>query len=106
MELLSTIRLILTIAVVVLLGLGLLHAGIHHEKVDGPQEMYQYYREHIMDDIGVPNAVAAILLTYRMYDTIFEAIILFCSIIGIMHFHPAKLKKTGARLGGIHDGYA
>lgn len=106
MKLVSTLRFVLVVAVILLLGLGLLHVGISHEQAEGQQAMYRYYSEHFLSDIGAPNAVASILLTYRMYDTIFEAIILLCSIIGIMHFLPAKRKKPAAAAEGVPHGAA
>ncbi len=41
---------------------------------------------HFFVDTGATNAVAAIYLNYRVFDTIFEALLLLVSIIGIIHF--------------------
>ena len=37
------------------------------------------------DDVGGENAVTAIYLGYRVYDTLFEALMLFISIVAIIH---------------------
>ncbi len=39
-----------------------------------------------MAETGAQNAVAAIYLNYRMYDTIFEALMLLVSVMGVIHF--------------------
>ena len=49
----------------------------------------EYYIRHFQADTGASNAVAAIYLNYRMYDTVFEALILFVSIIAMLHFFKA-----------------
>ncbi len=50
--------------------------------------MYDYMIENFEDDTHAKNAVAAILLDYRMYDTMFEALILLTAIIGMKQFLP------------------
>ncbi|MFP4508761.1 MAG: hydrogen gas-evolving membrane-bound hydrogenase subunit E [Spirochaetaceae bacterium] len=52
-------------------------------------EISDYYLENFAADTGAGNAVAAIYLNYRMYDTIFEALILLASIIAMLHFFRA-----------------
>ena len=48
-----------------------------------------YYIHNFQSDTGAGNAVAAIYLNYRMYDTLFEALILLVSIIAMLHFFKA-----------------
>lgn len=50
--------------------------------------MYDYVSAHFQEDTGARNAVAAILMNYRMYDTIYEALILLTAIIGMKAFLP------------------
>lgn len=45
-----------------------------------------YYTAHFLSDTGASNAVTAIYLNYRVFDTLFEALLLLVSIIGIIHF--------------------
>ncbi len=49
-----------------------------------------YVLRHFHDDTGAHNAVAAILLNYRMYDTMFEALILLTAIVGMHQFLPRR----------------
>ncbi len=58
----------------------------HAAKLD--PYMYDYMIENFEDDTHAKNAVAAILLDYRMYDTMFEALILLTAIIGMKQFLP------------------
>lgn len=52
-------------------------------------ELAEYYLVHFREDTGARNAVAAIYLNYRMYDTLFEALMLLVSIIAMIHFFRA-----------------
>ncbi|MFP4330401.1 MAG: hypothetical protein ACOC45_08185 [Alkalispirochaetaceae bacterium] len=45
-----------------------------------------YILENFLEQTGAENAVAAIYLNYRVYDTLFEALLLLIAIVGIMHF--------------------
>ena len=45
-----------------------------------------YILENFIEQTGAENAVAAIYLNYRVYDTLFEALLLLIAIVGIMHF--------------------
>lgn len=51
-----------------------------------PRTLADYYRLFFFRDTGAANAVASIYLNYRVFDTIFEALLLLVSIIGIIHF--------------------
>lgn len=45
-----------------------------------------YVLESFQQDTGAANAVAAIYLNYRVYDTLFEALLLLIAIVAIIHF--------------------
>ena len=70
--------------VVLLMGFVLYLANGEREIL--PNEVSRHYIENFTADTGAGNAVAAIYLNYRMYDTIFEALILVTSVVGMMHF--------------------
>lgn len=55
---------------------------------DGPAglDVPDYVIENFESDTGAGNAVAAIYLNYRVYDTLFEALLLLIAIVGIIHF--------------------
>ena len=50
------------------------------------------YLVAFMTDVGGENAVAAILLGYRVYDTLFEALILVIAVVAVAHM--SWLDKT------------
>lgn len=43
-----------------------------------------YYVEHFVAQTGATNAVAAIYLDYRIFDTAFEAAILLMAVAGVL----------------------
>ena len=45
-----------------------------------------YYVENSIADTGAENAVTAIYLDYRLYDTLFETMLLFVSVIAVFYF--------------------
>ena len=60
--------------------------------VDSPTvgEIYFRYVEEGLTDTGAPNLVAAVLFSYRSFDTLGEAFVLFTAAIGviIMIYNP------------------
>ena len=54
---------------------------------DNPAGTYlkDQYISMFSHDLGGENAVTAIYLGYRMYDTMFEALMLLCSIVAVVH---------------------
>ncbi len=52
-------------------------------------ELFAYVVQNYEEDCRTSNAVTAILLNYRMYDTMFEVLILLTAIIGMKQFLPA-----------------
>lgn len=49
-----------------------------------------YYIENFYKDTGARNAVAAIYLNYRVYDTIFEALMLLVCVLSVIHFSKSR----------------
>ncbi|MCL2564363.1 MAG: DUF4040 domain-containing protein [Defluviitaleaceae bacterium] len=45
----------------------------------------EWYLSNFISDVGGKNAVTAILLAYRVYDTLFEALILVVSVVAVVH---------------------
>lgn len=45
-----------------------------------------YYILNSFDQTKAQNAVAAVYLNYRMYDTLFEALMLLVCVLAIKHF--------------------
>lgn len=52
--------------------------------------LFEYMVRNFHTDTAAKNAVSAILLNYRMYDTMFEALILLTAIIGMKQFLPSS----------------
>jgi len=60
------------------------------------------YLSSFASDVGGLNAVTAIYLGYRMYDTLFEALMLLCSIAAILHLsRHARASAEGGRPSGV-----
>jgi multicomponent Na+:H+ antiporter subunit B len=57
------------------------------------------YLESFKTDIGGENAVTSIYLGYRVYDTLFEALLLLASIVAILHLsvHRETYAKRGRK---------
>lgn len=49
-------------------------------------KLFHYYLDYFIVDTGAMNAVTGIYLNYRVYDTLFETLLLLVSVIGIIHF--------------------
>ena len=77
---------------------GVVFLTINHSETTEPT-LYNYFTNSLEDNTGAQNIVAAILLNYRMYDTVFEAMILLTSVMGMLHFlyagHKSPAKKKG-----------
>lgn len=54
--------------------------------IAGAQDLFHYYIENFREDTGAGNAVTAIYLNYRLFDTFFETLLLLVSVIGIIYF--------------------
>ncbi len=55
-------------------------------KIIGDQEVFGRVLASYFSDTGAKNSVAAIYLNYRVFDTIFEALMLLVSVMGVIHF--------------------
>lgn len=56
------------------------------EIVPSSNNLHQYYVYHSLADTGAFNSVTAIYLNYRIFDTLFETLLLLISVIGIIYF--------------------
>jgi len=68
-----------------------------------PPTLYENITVSFEQDTSSKNAIAAILLNYRMYDTMFEALILLTAIIGMQQFLPRKVDMEGDSKGSIEE---
>jgi multisubunit Na+/H+ antiporter MnhB subunit len=51
-----------------------------------PSIVADYYIEHFLNDTFAENGVAAVYLNYRVFDTIFETLILLISVSAVKIF--------------------
>ncbi len=54
--------------------------------VEFPEYLKTYYIENFYDDTFAKNCVSAIYLNYRVYDSLFETLILFSSVSAVICF--------------------
>lgn len=47
--------------------------------------MADHYMKYGLEETASPNVVTAIYLNYRYYDTLFEALVLLFSVIGVIY---------------------
>ncbi len=74
----------------------------NHEETLDPV-MYEYMRENFYEDTSAHNGIAAVLLNYRMYDTLFEALILLTAIIGMLQFLPGVADSEDRKDSGTDE---
>lgn len=83
------IRTIAVVVLVVCTWAGFMVLMVEHPG-ERNLELSEYFIHNYEADTGAGNAVAAIYLNYRVYDTLFEALLLLIAIIGIMHFFKGR----------------
>lgn len=49
-------------------------------------DLKNYYATNYIKDTASQNAVTGIYLNYRLFDTLFETLLLLTSVIGIIYF--------------------
>lgn len=74
------------IFVVILLITGLVLFLTIQYDASVPNELAGYYAQFAYQETGALNAVTAVYLNYRVYDTLFEALMLLISILAIIYF--------------------
>ncbi len=72
------------------------------------KEIYELTLSLYSAQTNAKNAVASIYLNYRIFDTIFEALMLLVSVMGVIHFsrhehmdESAQHKKTPTKIGVV-----
>jgi len=63
-------------------------------------EVYVRYIEQGMAETGAPNIVAAILFSYRSFDTLGEALVLFTAAMGVMLLLRETKDEAGQKKKG------
>lgn len=70
----------------------------HNPKPEPIQETADLYRRRFLADTGAGNAVTAIYLNYRIFDTLFETLTLQISVMGVIYFSRHKLASVSGTL--------
>ncbi len=58
--------------------------------LQGSNNLADYYIYNSYADTGASNSVTGIYLNYRIFDTLFETLLLLVSVIGIIYFSRHK----------------
>lgn len=58
-----------------------------------------YYIEQTAEKIGIPNMVAAVLASFRAYDTLGEVVVVFAAVIGVMALLGLRQRPAGLEAG-------
>ena len=74
------------VTAVFVLVIFLMVISLETTSVSSSSDLFHYYIENFREDTGAGNAVTAIYLNYRLFDTFFETLLLLVSVIGIIYF--------------------
>jgi multisubunit Na+/H+ antiporter MnhB subunit len=88
-----------TILLMLVLFVAVTQLSVQHDEKHEP-DLFRYVAANYEADCHTTNAVTSILLNYRMYDTMFEVLILLTAIIGMKQFLPAPHELTDADRDG------
>jgi len=80
-------RLVIMICLVIVCIAVLLLSGIFDASME--PSAYEYYIRNLPDEAQMPNAVTAIYLRYRIFDTLFEALLLAMAVSAVVYFASA-----------------
>jgi multicomponent Na+:H+ antiporter subunit B len=71
------------VVAVALLGLVLASIAVHHVERQSLPPLAKRYVELVPQELGAPNVITGILLTYRAFDTLGEVAVLFMVAVGV-----------------------
>jgi len=79
----------------VLLAVGLFGLFLSFvPSIDANTYLKDQYIEYFRRDVGGTNAVGAIYLGYRVYDTLFEALMLVVSVVAVIHMSAYNVTEV------------
>jgi multisubunit Na+/H+ antiporter MnhB subunit len=88
-----------TLLLMMVLFVAVTQLSVQHDEKHEP-DLFRYVAANYEADCHTTNAVTSILLNYRMYDTMFEVLILLTAIIGMKQFLPAPHELADADSDG------
>src|SRR5690606_34034653 len=56
-----------------------------------------HYLQESPDEIGIPNIVAAVLASYRGFDTLGEVIVVFAAVVGVISLIGLRRRPQGVK---------
>lgn len=80
-------RLLLIISIFIICLVVILLVNIYDEKL--VPSAYEYFIKNIPKEGEMPNAVTAIYLRYRIFDTLFETLLLAVAVSVVVYFASA-----------------
>ena len=95
------LALCLALAVLLVTGLGDL-APVGDAAAPAHRHVAPRYLDQSAAEVGVPNVVTAVLASYRGYDTLGEAVVVFTAGLGVAALLGGSLRRR--REGGRDDG--
>ena len=64
--------------------------------IDADTYLKDQYIQYFQQDVGGTNAIGAIYLGYRVYDTLFEALMLVVSVVAVIHMSAYNITEVTA----------
>lgn len=86
-------RIFILIGVVMICVTVLVFTNIFSETTK--PDAYEYYIKNVQNETNMPNAVTAIYLQYRIFDTLFEALLLSVAVSAVVYFAAVWEKEEG-----------
>jgi len=60
-----------------------------------------HYLQESPDEIGIPNIVAAVLASYRGFDTLGEVLVVFAAVVGVVSLIGLRRRPPGVKAGPV-----
>jgi multicomponent Na+:H+ antiporter subunit B len=96
-------RLLVPLAVVWITGAVLIYGTADLPVFGDPEapahnHVAPYYLQQTPEEIGIPNVVAAVLASYRGYDTLGEVVVVFAAVIGVIALLGLRRRPPGVEI--------
>lgn len=79
-------RLLIMLMCLVVFAAVMYSAFAGGKQYQGKQHAAQYILQNHIEQTGAKSAVAAIYLNYRLFDTLFECLVLVLSAVAVIYF--------------------
>lgn len=81
----------IVITIILLIIFSFIIINYNKNKVAPDDYLKNYYVENTITDTKSNNAVTAIYLNYRLFDSLFETLMLLVSVMAVIHFSKRRL---------------